>query len=256
MGKSRRFLFIFLFALFFCKAFSQQTYYVSYRTGLSMRKQPGVGNKVLDKIPYGTKLELIKDTVNVIEITTEGFTGYWWKVKYKNQIGYVISAYILPAIPPKTASKTLEQYFNQISRPYGKPLVLGKKNFAGILDKHIQLKKQLFNNGMEYHQVTGYEYNAELYILPGFTIEQAYLLVRLVNQFPYIIDENDPMPVNDTSFNNEQSEKSIQVQREVYGDMKQSPIKRIKIIHTEAIVTEFEIFSIDNQVAIRISSGA
>ncbi|HMO62343.1 MAG TPA: SH3 domain-containing protein [Ferruginibacter sp.] len=241
-----------LLAVFALKA--QQTYYAAAKSGLSVREQPGTGSKVLGKIAYGTQLQLVKDTAALITIATEGFTGYWWKIKYNNRQGYIVSTYVLPAPPPKAGIKTVEQYCKQVAAPYGKPLVLGKNNFVNIEDESTQLTKQLFTNGMEYHQITGYEYMAWLYLLPGFTIEQAYLLLRLLGQYPEIIGANDVFPERSTTTKGEQFEKEIIVERENYNS-RPGPVKKISIYHTEAIVTELEIYLLDQQVAIRVSAG-
>ncbi len=233
---------------------AQQTYFAAAKNGLSVREQPGTAAKVLGKIAYGTKLELLKDTATLIKIATEGFTGYWWKIKYNNQVGYIVSTYVLPAPPPKTGIKTFDQYCKQVATPFGKPLVLGKKNFVNIEDESTQLTKQLFTNGMEYHHITGYEYMADLYLLPGFTIEQAYLLLRLLGQHPDVIGPNDIFPERNTTTRGEQFEKEIIVERENYNGQP-GPVKKISIYYTESIVTELEIFILDQQVAIRVSAG-
>ncbi len=55
--------------------------YVAAKTGLSIREKPDPASKVLDKIPYGTKLNLIDEDGGWTTIITEELTGYWRKVK-------------------------------------------------------------------------------------------------------------------------------------------------------------------------------
>src|ERR1700754_1673458 len=103
---------VLLVALFFySSAFSQYTYYAAAKTGLSMREQPNTSSKVLEKIVYGEKLLTLADNDPQVAISTEGFNGYWWKVTYNGKTGYVVNSYVLPMAPPKSTTKTLQDYF-------------------------------------------------------------------------------------------------------------------------------------------------
>jgi hypothetical protein len=236
-----------------CTVWSQPQYYAAARSGLSIREQPGVDGKVSDKIPYGQKLELLKDTAEMKAISTEGFNGWWWLVKYNNKTGYVVSSYILNWPPPKTGVKKLQDYFTQLSSPNGNQVVINEP--ASSDEAESVLKKQLYKNGMEWHEGQGYEYNSALYIIPGYSIEQAFLLLRLLNQYPELIGEKDVFPIKNSGIKTGTAEKTIEVEKENYGDGKQGPVKKIKIIHTQGAITEFEIFMIDTQVLISYNSG-
>jgi uncharacterized protein YgiM (DUF1202 family) len=63
------------------------TMYVAAKTGLSIREKQDAASKVLDKIPYGTKITLLETNEERKSIVTEGITGYWQKVKYNNKTG-------------------------------------------------------------------------------------------------------------------------------------------------------------------------
>ena len=117
------------------------------------------------------------------------------------------------------------------------------------------LKKQLFKNGMEWNENQGYEYGSSLYVLPNYTLEQAFLLLRLLNQYPELVGEKDAFPTKNSSTKNDLGEKAIELERENYGDGKTGPVRKIKILHTQGAVTEFEIFMIDTQVLISYNSG-
>ena len=62
------------------------TMYVAAKTGLSIREKPETGAKVLDKIPYGTKITLLEYGEEKKSIVTEGILGYWQKVKFNNKL--------------------------------------------------------------------------------------------------------------------------------------------------------------------------
>lgn len=240
--------------MLYCSAFSQFTYYAAAKAGLSMREQPNTSAKVLEKIAYGEKLVTEADNSEKIAISTEGFNGYWWKVKYNNKTGYIVSSYVLPVPLPKAGIKKMGDYFAQISTKAGAPLVIKKTDPALAEAGELSLTKQLFKNGMESHSTQGYEYRSEVYLLPDFTIEQCFLLVRLMGDYPDVVADKDPFPTKNGTVKNEIGEKTIEVEREKF-DGKPGPIKRIKIGAEVGAITDFEIFMLDTQAVIFWSSG-
>lgn len=240
--------------LFYSSAFSQFTYYAAAKAGLSMREQPNTSAKVLEKIAYGEKLITVADEGAQIAISTEGFNGFWWKVKYNNKTGYIVNSYVLPMPPPKATVKKLSDYFAQVSSKAAAPLVIKKSDAAMAEMGELSLTKQLYKNGMEWHSTQGYEYGSDLYLLPDFTIEQCFLLVRLIGQYPDVVAEKDPFPTKNTTIKNEIGDKSIEVERDKY-EGKPGPVKKIKIGAAQGAVTEFEIFMLDTQAVIFWISG-
>lgn len=240
--------------LFYSSAFSQFTYYAAAKAGLSMREQPNTSAKVLEKIAYGEKLITVADEGAQMAISTEGFNGYWWKVKYNNKTGYIVNIYVLPMPPPKATVKKLSDYFAQVSSKAAAPLVIKKSEAAMAEMGELSLTKQLYKNGMEWHSTQGYEYGSDLYLLPDFTIEQCFLLVRLIGQYPDVVADKDPFPTKNTTVKNEIGDKSIEVERDKY-EGKPGPVKKIKIGAALGAVTEFEIFMLDTQAVIFWTSG-
>src|SRR5688500_12321252 len=70
--------------------------YVAIKTGLNMRDKPDANAKIVEKIPYGTKISLLDNNEEMFTIRTEGMLGYWRKVKYNNKTGYIIDSYLFP----------------------------------------------------------------------------------------------------------------------------------------------------------------
>lgn len=244
-----------LAVLFFNSSlFSQYTYYAAAKAGLSMREQPNTSAKVLEKIAYGEKLLTVADNNPQLAISTEGFSGYWWKVTYNNKTGYVVSSYVLPMAPPKATTKTLADYFAQVSTKAGSPLVIKKSDAALNEMGESSLTKQLYKNGMEWHKSQGYEFGSDLYMLPDFTIEQCFLLVRLIGQYNDLISDKDVFPSKNATIKIDGGEKITEIEREK-TDGKPGPVKKIKIISTQGAYTEFEIFMLDTQAVIFWSSG-
>jgi hypothetical protein len=239
---------------FYSSSFSQYTYYAAAKAGLSMREQPNTNAKVLEKIAYGEKLVTVADTGPLVAIATEGFAGYWWKVKYNNKTGYIVNSYVLPMPPPKATTKTIADYFEQVSTKAGSPLILKKNDFALNEMGQANLTKQLYKNGMEWHKAQGYEYGSDLYMLPDFTIEQCFLVVRLIGQYADLISDKDAFPSKNATVKNDGGEKITEIEREKY-DGKPGSVKKIKLTSTQGAITEFEIFMLDTQAVIFWSSG-
>jgi hypothetical protein len=248
-----RLLFVFFISIT-CFAHSQTTYYAAAKTGLSLREQPNATAKVLEKIAYAEKVITVVDSVQPKMITTEGFNGYWWKVKYNNKEGYLVSTYLLPVPPPKAGIKKLEDYFAQVSAAAGSPIIFQKTDAALNEMGESTLTKQLYKNGMEWHKSQGYETGSEVFMLPDFTIEQCFLLLRLVGQYPDLITEKDGFPIKNTVIKNDTGDKSIELEREKY-DGKTGPVKKLKIILAQGAYTELEIFMLDTQAVIYWNSG-
>ena len=242
-------------AVFFCTAsFAQYTCYAAARSGLSMREQPNTGAKVLEKITYGEKLVTVAGDANQPAINTEGFTGFWWKVNYNNKTGYIVSSYVLPVPPPKTGTKTLNDYFAQLSSTLGDPLIIRTVDSSLNEMGESVLTKHFYKNGMESHRREGYEYASELSLLPGFGIQECFLLLRLLGQYPELVGDKDTFPSKNAAVKNAIGEKTTEIEWEKYG-FKPEPVKRVKIISTQGAITEVEIFLLDNQGVIFWSGG-
>jgi hypothetical protein len=248
----QKIFFIFLIVLAYTVK-AQTIYYASAKTGISLRETPNANASLVDKIPYGGKVTIQIDSFPPSIIVTEGFKGTWWKVEYNNEQGYVSSSYLLPVPPPKTGIKTLKDYFMQVSPALGDKLVIKKSDPALNEMGETTLTKQFFKNGMEWHQTQAYESGSEVYMLPGFSVEQCFLLLRILNQYPDLIGEKDAFPLKKTLIKTADGEKITDVERE--DNDTRSPVKKIKIASTRGVVTEFEIFTLDEQAVIFYSSG-
>ena len=233
---------------------AQHVYFAAAKNGLSLREKPGTSAAVLDKIPYGEKITSVADSDPSLAISTEGFNGYWWKVSYKNKTGYIVSSYVLPVAPPRADVKDFKAYFGQVSAPADKPLQIKKVSPELQEAGELSLTKQLYKNGMEWHETQGYEYGSRVYILPDFSMEQGFLLLRLLGQYAELVGEKDSYPTKSSTLKIDGGEKAIEVQREK-TDGKPGEIKKIRIVSTQGAYTEFEMFLLDTQLVIYWSSG-
>ncbi|HEX2683694.1 MAG TPA: SH3 domain-containing protein [Ferruginibacter sp.] len=234
--------------------FAQVSYYAAAKAGLSIREQAGTTAKILDKVPYGEKITIIPNSEQQVAIATEGFNGFWWKIKYKDKTGYVVSSYVLPVPPPRAGIKTLQDYFAQASSPFGGQLVVKHTDETLAEMGESTITKQLYKNGMEWTKTDGYENSSYLYMIPGLTLEQCFLLVRLIGQYPGLIGEKDPFPSKKSVTKVDNGERTVEVEKENY-DGRPGPINKLKIGLAQGAVTEFEIYLLDTQAVIFWTSG-
>lgn len=237
---------------------TQGTYYVAAKSGLSIREKPDPASKVLDKIPYGTKVTTIDEDGDWKEIVTENLTGYWKKVKYNNKTGYIIDSYLMPWAPPKLASvKDLKQYLAQNAAPSGPKTVTRSGSMQQITESGWELTKQVYKNGGEYHQFFAYEYNSDTYFLPGFSIQQGFLLCRLIPEFKEVFGEKEEFPLTSKTFKKGEREYGIKITRSSGDPDDTSPftIEKIKIDFEDGAYYQFEMYMQDNQLVIFFSGG-
>jgi uncharacterized protein YgiM (DUF1202 family) len=195
------FLPLFIFTSFFSSAQTESVkdvykeVYVAAKSGLSIRQKPELGSAVLEKIPYGTKTKVIYNyNEEVKTVSTEGMEGTWIKTTYKGKTGYVVDTYTLPVPMPGAAVKTMKEYLAQISTVASPALTLKNGTTQEITESGYVLKKQLYKNGAEHHAVQWYEANEDVYFLPELTLQQGFVLVRLIPEFKTVFAANDVFP--------------------------------------------------------------
>lgn len=232
--------------------------YVAAKSGLSMRETPAASAKVVEKIPYGTKVSIIEEDGDWKEIITEGLTGYWRKVKFNNKTGYIVDSYLLPWPPPKiNTTKYLKQYLTQVTTFFGQKLVIKSGKEVQLTESGWELHKQLYKNGAGYHEFFGYEYGSDTYFLPGFSLQQGFLLCRLLDEFSEVFGEKGEFPTANKKFKKGEREYDIQLLKrnteEEYGGP--STIEKIKIFYEDGAYYQFEMYLHDGQLVIFFSGG-
>jgi hypothetical protein len=230
--------------------------YAAAKSGLSIREKPDAAAKVLDKIPYGTKITLVQDTVELKSLTTEGILGYWQKVKYNNKTGFILDSYLFPWPPPKLATvKEMKNYFAQVTVPFGAKLVVKKGNMNNIEDNGSEITKQLYKNGAEWHHYSGYESGSDAYFLPEFTMEQGFLLLRMIPEFKDVFGDKDEFPTENKTFKKGDVEYTITVNKQVWEGQVVPYIDRIHIEFSPDASYEFDMYMVDGELVITFGGG-
>lgn len=190
------FLPFFLFITLFSSAqyINIKDEYVAAKSGLSIREKPEAGSAILDKIPYGTKIKVTHNYDEMKSVVTEGMEGYWVKTTYKGKTGYVVSSYLLPMPVPGAGVKTMKEYLAQLSTVAGPAISVKTGATQEITEGGYILKKQLYKNGAEHHDIIWYEANEDVYFLPELTLQQGFVLVRFIPEFKSVFAATDVFP--------------------------------------------------------------
>lgn len=235
-----------------CMAQWPGSFYVAAKSGLSLREKQDINSKVLVKIPYGTKITVAypDETIN---ISSEGIDGAWAKTTFNGKSGYVVNSYLLPWPPPKATVKTLKQYLPQVSVIAGTPVVVKSASIESLESGGSNMKKQVFKNGSEYHEESFYESNNDIYFLPGFTLQQGFVLIRLIAEFKDVFAENAVFPNTDLTTKRGQSDYIIKVEKEKMGDS--DWINKITVEYEDGAYYTFEMFQLGGQLVISFGGG-
>jgi Bacterial SH3 domain len=231
------------------------TRYAAVKTGISIRENPDAKAKVLDKIAYGEKLAADFYSDSIVYINTEGIPGTWVKITYKGKKGYVVSSYLFPFPPPKQGVTTLKGYLAQLSPVSGAAVTRKGTERMGESEFNTTLTKQLYKNGAELHSFFAYEYNSDSYFLPEFGIEQGFLLLRLLGEFPDAIAPGEAMPVGKgVKKSKAGTECSYEIEKAAYG-IPANPVLKLKYEWQEGASYVLSFMLMDGQLVITASGG-
>jgi hypothetical protein len=225
------------------------SFYVAAKSGLSLREKQDLNSKVIVKIPYGTKIA-VSYPDEAVTTSAEGMEGQWAKTTFNGKTGYIVNSYLLPWPPPKSTTQTMKQYLAQVSAVAGVPVVI-KNGAADISEDYHNMKKQLFKNGAEYHEETFYEANNDTYFLPGFSLQQGFILLRLLPEFKNVFSDKAMFPTTDMTTKNGEIENTIKVDKPGDGDW----INKITVTYEEGASYSFEMFLLGGQLVISFGGG-
>lgn len=104
-------LFMLLLSIIFLSLAESQaagTKYVASKSGLNLRANPDKASKVITLIPFGEKIDVIKDQGK--EIFMDGRHGKWTNVKYADKTGWVFSGFLCSFDPGAIIKPAAEYY--------------------------------------------------------------------------------------------------------------------------------------------------
>jgi Bacterial SH3 domain len=260
-GAAKKTFFVALFSLVMYGSFAQlpaKDMYVAYSTGLNIRKTPSLKAELLGKIPYGTKLKVEEAKKDTVLVTVEGMQGYWVPVTYQNMKGYILDCYLVSIVPPKKGTANLLDYIKQLTTPFGSALVVKTGTQNNITENGFETKKQLYKNGISWHQYNAYEYNANSYFIPNLITREAFLIIRQIKEFENAFTEKDEFPTASKKFTKKirgyDAEYTLKVDVEDFGPTKW--VKGFNLSFDEGAYSNFSIIQLETgEICISYSSG-
>ncbi|MBL0131414.1 MAG: hypothetical protein IPP43_10075 [Chitinophagaceae bacterium] len=112
----------------------------------------------------------------------------------------------------------MKNYLSQVTVPYGGKLIVKSGIMNNMEEGGWEIQKQLYKNGAEWHRHLGYEYGSDVYFLPGFSLQQGFLLLRLIPEFKEVFGEKDVFPTESKTFKKGEVEYELKVEKEMFGD--------------------------------------
>lgn len=237
-----------LFCSLTINALAQSTFYAASRSGLNLREQASSNAPVVTKIPYGAKVTKAADS-NPGELVTEGMSAQWMRVQYEGRPGYVANVYLLPFAPPATPNNgDLLGYLKGLS-----PQVGSSKKMTGNSPEtgETSVERHVYQNGICYRVFSGYEYGAETIWLPGITLQQGFVLARLLSPEQGLLSMSDVFP-NKSTEGESPSRHSVRLTQPYPGS---DWVSAIHYEWCEAGCYQLEIRYEEGEVSITIASG-
>jgi hypothetical protein len=99
----------------------------------------------------------------------------------------------------------------------------------------------------------GYEYGSDTWFLPDFSLENGFILMRLIPEFKEVFGEKEEFPTENRNFKKGDREYSITVEKEMIGD--HPWFKRINISYEDGAIYEVQLYLLENQLVIFFGSG-
>ncbi|MCU0848616.1 MAG: SH3 domain-containing protein [Spirochaetes bacterium] len=142
---------------------NDSTVYVFSVSGINLREEPSTTSKVLELVPYGTKLTVL-ETINKPQ-EVDNFKGSFAKVTYRGKTGYLFDGFLssLPA-PDLKKQGNLDSYA-------AKYLGKGKKKSGTVTAYPDNIVHEII-------QAEGY-YGHKLSV-PGIRLSEGFLLLRAI----------------------------------------------------------------------------
>lgn len=154
-------------------------------SGIKLRERPG--GTVLQSIPYASKLVTLEAKSNTFPATVEGIKGSWVKVNFNDKIGYVFDGFLSRLPPPSLTDANLRAYVKREFKVLSDDLPLSylENSDLGATGNSVLFLEW---NGMKcaYENHFYYEGGGENLAIPGVSLEEAYLLVRIMYRDSYV----------------------------------------------------------------------
>ena len=152
-------------------------------SGINLREQPN-GN-VITHIPYGAAVLTLEAKSPLITASFEGIPGAWTKVQFDNKIGYVFDGYLSHLPAPGLDEANLEMYARKhFAFQTDSILISLFENSDGNSEDYIQVFQSKWGP-IGFESSVYYEGGSESLSIPNMSLEEGYLLVRILFKEAY-----------------------------------------------------------------------
>lgn len=224
---------ILMLLIFFCNnagATFNQTMYVALRGGLNVYENPSDTSNIINHLAYGEAvvIRLMQDSVVYIN----GFKTRWVTINNgKGANGYIVEAYLLPIPPPSENAPDFKQYADQLSDAVAPSTIYEEIN---DLEQNLKDVKTLYKNGVVVTEHNNYEYLSESIIIPGITMQQAFIIAQNLGHVNEFLPLNGRFP-----------------KENIYTDEGNGNYRQIDLLFTNNIYINFKrlvsiSFTVDN----------
>jgi len=153
-------------------------------SGIKLRDKPG--GSVIQSIPYAAKVTTLEGKNNNFPVTVEGIKGAWVKVNFNDKIGYVFDGFLSRLPAPSLTDANLRAYVKREFKVLSEdlPLAYLTTNDLGASGNTVLFLEW---NGQKcaYENHFYYEGGGESLSIPGVSMEEAYLLIRIIEREAY-----------------------------------------------------------------------
>ncbi len=189
---------ILMLLVFFCNnagATFNQTMHVALRNGLNVHEKCNDTSNIITQLAYGEEVVIRLEQTSTVIIN--GFKTHWVPINNgKGANGYIVAAYLLPIPPPSLPNTDFKHYADQISEAISPSSIYEEVN---DLNQDLKDEKTLYKNGMVLIEHSNYEYLSESLIIPGITIQQAFIIAQNLSPVNLLIPGKDKFPLESSS---------------------------------------------------------
>ncbi len=147
-----------------------QDFYVLSKNGLNLRESPSDKSKILDVVPYNTKVNILEKNASE-KFKVNGFSGTYVKIKYKGVEGYIFSGF-LSKLEPVKEEESLNEYFTRV---FGKPVITKSDDDLYANEIWTYPNGFIYKSIGESSKYSGYE---DRYYFKDLTIQEVFLFAR------------------------------------------------------------------------------
>ena len=153
-------------------------------SGIKLRDKPG--GAVLQSVPYAAKVITLEPKNNNFPTHVEGISGSWVKVKFNDKIGYVFDGFLSRLPAPSLTDANLRAYARREFKTLSEELPISFMEDSDLGSSGSNVMFFEWNNQrLAYYNYFYYEGGSENICIPGISIEEGYLLMRILERDAY-----------------------------------------------------------------------